>query len=583
MVYCKSFILLLPLLFCTSIWAKPNSSSSSPLAIADSLLHHFQYGEVKSYIQKVLKENKKLDAATKSRLWNRLAEVHLKFGDGESAMEYGLEALANAINSSDKLAVAEAQIIIIKARQNIDRGLDALEQIVEIRAFAQQNKHYSLLRATHHVSGYHMMYLRDFKKGKEYFTEALKISEKHLPSFEIITDLLTLSVAMSALTQLDSAQLLSRQALELAVRTGDSIMIAKTLVTRSYQTLMQGDITKGIELAQQTVELARNLNLPLVLAKSLNLQMVYNIYTKNFPEAIQLGLEANEALKSQPNLEVQAYTDSLLFASYQGIGDLRNALKYFSSFNQTVLQLNQKHSSLLNRQMEQFQKIQTQAYELEKQKLLYTSEKRKTTTIILLNLFVFCAVMAGFIFQSLRKRHRRNLFFKEKMISVLMEESEVRRNVNSYSEVTESSLPDTEDEDLAENELSNRKVLFDQLLSLLEREKLFLKPELDKNELVAKLGTNKKYLYQATKHIGKTHLNQILNRYRVYEAKKIIEQSSYSENVELPDDLYVRAGFAAKSSYYRIFKEFTGITPKEYAQEFSKSLLNQQSLDEDLG
>ena len=168
------------------------------------------------------------------------------------------------------------------------------------------------------------------------------------------------------------------------------------------------------------------------------------------------------------------------------------------------------------------------------------------------------------------------------MISVLMEESEVRRNVNSYSEVTESSLPDTEDEDLAENELSNRKVLFDQLLSLLEREKLYLNPELDKNELVAKLGTNKKYLYQATKHIGKTHLNQILNRYRVYEAKKIIEQSSHSENTELPDDLYARAGFAAKSSYYRIFKEFTGITPKEYAQEFSKSLLNPQSLDEDL-
>jgi hypothetical protein len=32
------------------------------------------------------------------------------------------------------------------------------------------------------------------------------------------------------------------------------------------------------------------------------------------------------------------------------------------------------------------------------------------------------------------------------------------------------------------------------------------------------------------------------------------------------------AGFAAKSSYYRIFKELTGISPKEYAIEFSKSI-----------
>ena len=75
-------------------------------------------------------------------------------------------------------------------------------------------------------------------------------------------------------------------------------------------------------------------------------------------------------------------------------------------------------------------------------------------------------------------------------------------------------------------------------------------------------------------------MNQILNRYRVYEAKKIIEQSAYPENAELPDDLYARAGFAAKSSYYRIFKEFTGITPKEYALEYSKSLNQEQGHDD---
>jgi YesN/AraC family two-component response regulator len=106
----------------------------------------------------------------------------------------------------------------------------------------------------------------------------------------------------------------------------------------------------------------------------------------------------------------------------------------------------------------------------------------------------------------------------------------------------------------------------------MEREKVYLNPTIDRNTLVGMLGTNRKHLYEAIKIVGKTNLSHILNRYRVFEAKKIIHEHCLAGNQQdLPDDIFNRAGFIAKTTYYRTFKKLTGITPMEYLNELSKS------------
>ncbi len=398
------------------------------------------------------------------------------------------------------------------------------------------------------------------------------------------------------LGKLDSALVSIKEANQLATQTGDSIMLAKSINLWSFLDLMQGKNAESISHTQQAIDLARRLNLTLVLVQGLSTQMTLLYGKKDYLAAIKLGNEALEALRTHPNLLVKANVDSLLYTCFLQTGDSQKALAHYKSYSHALQQFNQRYQTAQLRQTAYIQKIKEQSLTIENQNLRLLSEKRKASAAILLNILVMLLAISGFIFFSIRQKHIRKLFHKEQIISGLMSESEIRRTVQAGTLVPKSTTTSeaisigTSDDDqqedaaeLSESDLDQRKELFDQLLYVLERDKLYLNPDLDKNMLVAVLATNKKYLYQATKNVGKTNLNQILNRYRVFEAKKLIEQHCGPDNSGLPDDIYARCGFSAKSTYYRTFKELTGITPREYAQEFSKSLMNQPSLDEELG
>ena len=84
------------------------------------------------------------------------------------------------------------------------------------------------------------------------------------------------------------------------------------------------------------------------------------------------------------------------------------------------------------------------------------------------------------------------------------------------------------------------------------------------------LGTNKKYLYQAISENSDSNFRSFLNRYRIDEAKRIIENGiQNTEQINL-SEIYTSAGFNTTVSFYRVFKQVTGLTPKEYLNEIRK-------------
>ena len=90
------------------------------------------------------------------------------------------------------------------------------------------------------------------------------------------------------------------------------------------------------------------------------------------------------------------------------------------------------------------------------------------------------------------------------------------------------------------------------------------------NTLVNLLGTNKTYLYQAISSNSSENFRGLINRYRVNEAKRIIEESVARSLVFDGASLYSAVGFNSSGSFFRAFKHYTGLTPKEYAVETKK-------------
>ena len=114
--------------------------------------------------------------------------------------------------------------------------------------------------------------------------------------------------------------------------------------------------------------------------------------------------------------------------------------------------------------------------------------------------------------------------------------------------------------------------LYFRLKDLVEKEKLFLDSNLTLKALADKLNTNTKYLSQVVNHYSGTNFQQLINSYRIQEVKRKIRDGE-SAHLTLYG-LSIQCGFKNKSTFYKVFKEVTNQTPKEYLQEVSMMTAN---------
>lgn len=107
--------------------------------------------------------------------------------------------------------------------------------------------------------------------------------------------------------------------------------------------------------------------------------------------------------------------------------------------------------------------------------------------------------------------------------------------------------------------------LYFRMKELIEQEKLYLDPDLSLKDVADRLHTNTKYLSQVVNHHAGQNFQQFINTYRVEDAKrKILDESN--NNLTL-FGIARQCGFKNKSTFYKVFKESVGTTPKKFLRE----------------
>jgi YesN/AraC family two-component response regulator len=81
--------------------------------------------------------------------------------------------------------------------------------------------------------------------------------------------------------------------------------------------------------------------------------------------------------------------------------------------------------------------------------------------------------------------------------------------------------------------------------------------------LSAKTGINTKKLTLAISEHGFANFSTYANTFKLKKAKALID-IGFLENYSI-NTLAEKSGFGATNSFYRVFKEVTGMTPKQYA------------------
>lgn len=126
------------------------------------------------------------------------------------------------------------------------------------------------------------------------------------------------------------------------------------------------------------------------------------------------------------------------------------------------------------------------------------------------------------------------------------------------------SIQDIE-EDEKEIDASNENIsatseLRSNIEKLMTEEQLFRQPNLKILDLVQRLGTNRNYVYQAINREMGISFSEYVNRMRIDYATLLLSQQPNRPLADVAE----QSGFTSSTSFYRNFKLYKGIGPKEY-------------------
>ena len=107
--------------------------------------------------------------------------------------------------------------------------------------------------------------------------------------------------------------------------------------------------------------------------------------------------------------------------------------------------------------------------------------------------------------------------------------------------------------------------LFRRLNTLIISKNLFLDPALDIKLVAVGLKSNTKYLSQVVNNQFGNNFKHYINQFRIDKLKEVITdpQNKGANLFEMAQ----QCGFKNKSTFHKVFREFTQTTPKEFLKQ----------------
>ncbi len=115
---------------------------------------------------------------------------------------------------------------------------------------------------------------------------------------------------------------------------------------------------------------------------------------------------------------------------------------------------------------------------------------------------------------------------------------------------------------------SRAEKLMAQLHYAMENDKLYLDPELNRQKLAIHTGISSKMISATLNQYSQQNFNDFINAYRVREvSKKLLSLENRHLTIS---GIAFESGFNSQATFQRAFKNYTGMSPREYLSDQSK-------------
>ncbi len=563
------YLLLLPLLG-SQIWlaAAPPQPQES---VYSSYLKNNQLDEAEQYLLTFREVVPSYTQEEQRKYFSQLGNLYARKGQHTKTLEFTLQALRLPDQVQDSNTLAQLWKITSVAYNrsgNLDSALYFTKLIYD---FATRNNEHSLKMSALQGMGNIAQQNKRFNDALSLFKSALEEAQITRDTDAIAGNYYNIGLALMTLGQHQEAETAYQQALTFNQYTQNSKHRARIFGSLSdlYQILKKYDTS--IQYLEKANQIARRINDSQLLAMGLSNMVSLNLILGNYPKVLELEKQAREYLKIQPLVQLDAKLDSAMYQALKSLGRTNEALSYFESFSQKKNKiLNEQQKRQLNELVLQHE-ITIKNLTIQNQAIALKSERNAKLTIMALAAFLLSILIFILYLYLKDQKLKATLFQRSQEQDFQLETLRKRMELEAEKKETYAlRIAEAADEETQELEgLENKpKELFLQIINLIEKQKLFLEPELDQKFIIKTLGTNRQYLYKAISLHSDASFKGIINNFRIAEAKKMISEALENGQELNFSQLYKLVGFNSSASFYRIFKSSTGLSPSDYAAQF---------------
>lgn len=115
---------------------------------------------------------------------------------------------------------------------------------------------------------------------------------------------------------------------------------------------------------------------------------------------------------------------------------------------------------------------------------------------------------------------------------------------------------------LTKSRAFNEVNLYNRIIDLLQQDDILLDPDLSLKSLARHLNTNEVYVSKSINKLSGKNFNQFLNSFRVAYSKKLMSDEQHKSLTVR--QVALRSGFPSVNTFFRQFKDITGMTPNQF-------------------
>jgi YesN/AraC family two-component response regulator len=417
------------------------------------------------------------------------------------------------------------------------------------------------------------MQLEKYQNAVNLYADVLQLTEKNTnATTNLKVDYYNLGLAYARLKEIEKSNSFLEIAASRTIKENDEILLGRIYGSLLDNYSKLNNNSKRLFYQDKVNKIAEKKNNHQLLAMGYSNMMEWSLNENNPTKAIEYGKLSIERLKQFPVKQLEVRVDSMMYVALKTLKRNEEALSFLESFDKKKKKINSsKVHNKLNELLIKYD-IENKNLKIKNQEnLLIIAQRQKN--IYLLILIIVSVLLVGYgILKRNQIFYKKILYRKEKYNEKLFIQTKHLLGLVNLSK-TDANQDDFTN--ISKNNQTKSEYLFNKVIETIDNDQLFLNPDLDQKTLTRILGTNKKYLYEAIKLHGESNFRGIINRLRVNHAKKIIENTIVNTKSINFGELYANSGFNANSSFYRIFKSTTGLSPAEYANEFKKEYFKQ--------